>query len=682
MKQKNKNQILAIFIMAAILLAITAMLVVFFSLQRSAEEADRGEHLSHVIAENCQSLNALEWQATALRQIEPATMEIIEEQRTVIDESLADLIQLYPDETKLSTMQLDFEKYKEATDEEFELIDAGRMPEAMVIDEETVDPLFDRLVDMAAETSIAIHEKAESSSRTSYYLISLTGLLTAIITGLLLLLYTHTQQRNRQIMMEKAVLALSEERFRSVAQSANEAIITINEQGMVTYWNSSATNMFGYEEGEALGQTISFIMPDRYREGHLAAMKRLTTTGETKIIGKPVEFSGLRKDGSEFPIELSISRWQAQKGTFFTAIIHDITDRKQVEKQIASQSKALEQRALQFSALFEVRSAISDTIELQRLLDHALASIMRSGVLQVQHMGGILLENENSLTLVSHIGHSEAFLALHQNIGMGECLCGLALETGEILVTEDSDCDDRHTIRYPGMKPHGHVVVPLKAMDKVVGVLYLYTIPGTRVDDDKKKLFATIGGQLGVAIENARLFEKTKELSLQDPLTGLANRSFMNIELRKTFAMARRTKRPLSLIMLDLDHFKKYNDTYGHPAGDKLLVDIAVIIASIMRETDLVVRYGGEEFLIILPETDSSSAVQIAERIRTTIMQTGLLYAGNDQPSHITVSQGVATYDQTMKIDDEDRIIVMADEALYHAKDSGRNRVEVYGRNK
>ena len=682
MKQKNKNQILAIFIMAAILLAITAMLVVFFSLQRSAEEADRGEHLSHVIAENCQSLNALEWQATALRQIEPATMEIIEEQRTVIDESLADLIQLYPDETKLSTMQLDFEKYKEATDEEFELIDAGRMPEAMVIDEETVDPLFDRLVDMAAETSIAIHEKAESSSRTSYYLISLTGLLTAIVTGLLLLLYTHTQQRNRQIMMEKAVLALSEERFRSVAQSANEAIITINEQGMVTYWNSSATNMFGYEEGEALGQTISFIMPDRYREGHLAAMKRLTTTGETKIIGKPVEFSGLRKDGSEFPIELSISRWQAQKGTFFTAIIHDITDRKQVEKQIASQSKALEQRALQFSALFEVRSAISDTIELQRLLDHALASIMRSGVLQVQHMGGILLENENSLTLVSHIGHSEAFLALHQNIGMGECLCGLALETGEILVTEDSDCDDRHTIRYPGMKPHGHVVVPLKAMDKVVGVLYLYTIPGTRVDDDKKKLFATIGGQLGVAIENARLFEKTKELSLQDPLTGLANRSFMNIELRKTFAMARRTKRPLSLIMLDLDHFKKYNDTYGHPAGDKLLVDIAVIIASIMRETDLVVRYGGEEFLIILPETDSSSAVQIAERIRTTIMQTGLLYAGNDQPSHITVSQGVATYDQTMKIDDEDRIIVMADEALYHAKDSGRNRVEVYGRNK
>ncbi len=682
MKQKNKNQIFAVFFMAAIMLAIAAMLVVIFSLQRSAQEADRGEHLSNLITENCQSLNALEWQAIARGQIEPVTMEIIEEQRTVIDESLASLIQLYPDETKLSTMQLDFEKYKEATDEEFELIDAGRMPEAMVIDEETVDPLFDQLTDMATETSNALHEKADSSSRTSYYLISLTGVLTVIVTGLLLLLYTHTQRRNRQIRMEKAVLTLSEERFRSVAQSANEAIITINEQGRVTYWNSSATNMFGYEEDEALGQAVLFIMPERYREGYLAAMKRLATTGEKKIIGKTVEFAGLRKDGSEFPIELSVSRWQAQQGTFFTAIIHDISDRKQVEKQIASQSKALEQGTLQLSALFEVGLTISGTIELQRLLDHALSSIVRSEVLKLQHKGGILLENENRLTLASHIGHSEAFLALHQNIGMGECLCGLALETGEILVSDDSDCDDRHTIRYPGMKPHGHVIVPLKAMDKVVGVLYLYTIPGTRVDDEKKKLFATIGGQLGVAIENARLFEKTKELSLHDPLTGLANRNFMNIELRKTFAMARRAKRPLSLIMLDLDHFKQFNDTYGHPAGDKLLVDIAAIIVSIMRETDLVVRYGGEEFLIILPETDSSSAVRIAERIRTTIMQTGFLYAGNVQPSHITVSQGVATYDQTMKVDEEDRIIVMADEALYHAKTSGRNRVEVYGRNK
>ncbi|MHB9111776.1 MAG: diguanylate cyclase [Thermoleophilia bacterium] len=679
MKQKIKNQILAISFMVAILLAIATMLVVIISLERRAEEADNGKDLSHRIAENCQSLNALEWQAIASQQVEPVTMETVEEHRTVIDESLTALIQLYPDDKHFSTMQSDFEKYKEATDEEFELIDAGRIPEAMVIDEETVDPLFDRLTDMAAETSSTTHEKAVSSNRKSYYLILLASLLTVFVTGLLLLLYTHTQKRNRQIRMEKDVLALSEERFRSVAQTANEAIITINGQGRVTYWNSSAINMFGYEEDEALGQDALFIIPEHLRDGYLAAMKPLISTGEMKAVGKTFEAYLLRKDGSRFPVEFSASRWKTQQGTFFTAIIHDISVRKQVEKQIARQSKALEQRTLQLSALFEIGSTISGTIEIQQLLDQALASIINSEVLQMQHKGGILLENENSLTLVSHIGHSEAFIALHQNIGMGECLCGLALETGEILVSDDSDCDDRHTIRYPGMKPHGHVIVPLKSMEKVVGVLYLYTMPGTSVNDEKKQLFATIGGLLGIAIGNARLFEKTKELSLHDPLTGLANRSFMNIELRKTFAMARRAKRPLSLIMLDLDHFKQYNDTYGHPAGDKLLVDIAAIIVSLMRETDMVVRYGGEEFLIILPETDSASAVRIGERIRTTIMRTGFLFAGNDQPSHITVSQGVATYDQTMKADEEDRIIVMADEALYHAKESGRNRVEVYG---
>ena len=231
------------------------------------------------------------------------------------------------------------------------------------------------------------------------------------------------------------------------------------------------------------------------------------------------------------------------------------------------------------------------------------------------------------------------------------------------------------------MEPHGNVIVPFKAMGRALGVLYLYTPPGgMRVNEEKKKLFTAIGSQLGIAIENARLFEKTKELSLHDSLTGLANRSFMNIELRKNFAVAQRKKRPLSLLMLDLDHFKNFNDTYGHPAGDKLLADIAAIMNGMMRETDLTVRYGGEEFLIILPETDSTSALQIADRIRMTIMQTGFFIIEKQKPGYITVSLGVATFDPTVEMVEEDGLIKMADEALYHAKNAGRNRVEVYGR--
>ncbi|MBI5869975.1 MAG: diguanylate cyclase [Actinobacteria bacterium] len=673
-----KNQILAFVFMAAILLAIATMLFVIITLEHSAEDADKGEHLSHLTTENFLSLNALEWQAVANQHIDPIIMMTVEEHRTAIDESLAELITLYPDEKSFSNMQSDFEKYKEATDEEFGLIAAGRVTDALAIDEEKVDPLFDRLTDTTTVASNTMHEKAVSSESLSFYLTIVSSLLTVLVTVILLMLYTNTQQRNRQMRMEKAVLAVSEERFRSVAESANEAIITINAQSKVTYWNKAATRIFGYEADQAIGKPVSFIMPARYHDEHKSAMKRFNTEGEETIIGKTVEFSGLKKDGSEFPIELSLSHWQAQQGIFFTAIIHDISARKQIEQQMADQGKALEQRAIQLSTLFEVGSTISGTIELKRLLDHALKSIINSEVLEVQHKAGILLENENRLTLVSHVGHTDEFLSLHKDIQPGECLCGLAFESGEILVSTESDLDDRHTIRYPGMQPHGHVIVPLKAMDKVVGVLYLYTIPGTVVDDEKKKLFATIGGQLGIAIENARLFEKTKELSLHDQLTGLANRNFMNIELRKTLAMARRTKRPLSLIMLDLDHFKKYNDTYGHPAGDKLLADVAAIIVSIMRETDMVVRYGGEEFLMILPETNSPSAALIAERIRTTIMQTGFMYADNDLPNHITVSQGVTTFDKSMEVEEEGRLIVMADEALYQAKDLGRNRIEIY----
>ncbi len=449
--------------MAAILLVTAAILVVIFSLKQSAEKDYIAGDLAHVIVENCQALNALEWQAIASGKMETAIMENIEERRAAVDEALDGLIQLYPDETKLATMQQGFDRYKKATGEEFDLLSAGRIPEAVAIDEESVDPLFERLVAMATATSIAHHERANSNSSTSYYLISLISLLTVIITGLLLWLYFRILWKHRQISMEKTVLALSEERFRSVAQSANEAIITINGRGKVTYWNSAATHMFGYKKDEALGQAVSFIMPERFREGYLAGMKRVTTTDQTKIIGRTVEFAGLKKDGSEFPLEISISRWQAQQGTFFTAIIRDITKRKQAEEQVASQSNALEQRHLQLAALYEIGSTISGTIELQELLDNALEKILASGLLQMQHKAGILLVKDNKLTLVSHLGLPEEFLALHKEIASGECLCGMAMERGEIIISYDSSRDDRHTISYPGMEPHGHVIGPLKA---------------------------------------------------------------------------------------------------------------------------------------------------------------------------------------------------------------------------
>jgi diguanylate cyclase (GGDEF)-like protein len=158
---------------------------------------------------------------------------------------------------------------------------------------------------------------------------------------------------------------------------------------------------------------------------------------------------------------------------------------------------------------------------------------------------------------------------------------------------------------------------------------------------------------------------KIEALSLKDPLTGLANRRMMDIMLDRLFLEAMRYGRNLSVIMADLDHFKKYNDTHGHQSGDRLLAGAAGILMKSVRDSDLVTRYGGEEFLLILPETGISEACISAERVRKRFEEKG----------EVTISMGVSTFHAG--VEDKERLIKEADEALYRAKEGGRNRVEV-----
>jgi diguanylate cyclase (GGDEF)-like protein len=167
------------------------------------------------------------------------------------------------------------------------------------------------------------------------------------------------------------------------------------------------------------------------------------------------------------------------------------------------------------------------------------------------------------------------------------------------------------------------------------------------------------------SIELRRLNSELEDLALHDPLTGLANRRLMDIMLSKSLARAVRYARPLSIVMVDIDHFKAYNDSYGHMAGDRMLSDVAAIIAGRTREGDLAVRYGGEEFLVLLHHTDMKGARTAAEEMRQAV-ETNL---------GITISLGVAAFSPEAGTAAD--LISLADDALYRAKQNGRNRVEV-----
>lgn len=340
----------------------------------------------------------------------------------------------------------------------------------------------------------------------------------------------------------------------------------------------------------------------------------------------------------------------------------------------AAEKKTL-QRNRDLSALHEIAAAISSEIDLLKLLEHAIDTVTGLAIFQIENRGGIFILEGDRLRLMVSKGHDGEFQAMHEDLRVGECLCGLAAQNGEIIISRDSTDDIRHTIFYPEMKPHGHVVVPCKVGDRVLGVLYLYTPPEVEISKDELQLLESIGNQLGTAIEKSELYEEARALSLHDPLTGLANRNMMNIELDKCFAMAKRYSTPFSLVMIDLDYFKRFNDTHGHLAGDALLVGFSGIIDAEVRETDVAVRYGGEEFLLILNDTGLERALEVAERIRIKTERKDFAEAG-EPPLNMTISLGVASFDESVANVDE--LISRVDSALYKAKETGRNRVEIW----
>jgi diguanylate cyclase (GGDEF)-like protein len=335
-----------------------------------------------------------------------------------------------------------------------------------------------------------------------------------------------------------------------------------------------------------------------------------------------------------------------------------------VEKKIIQQSRDLQDKNRELSVLNDVSRVLSKSLDLETLLSLILKTVVnRIPVLNLVKKGGIMLVEGEKMELVAHLGHDETFVKQHENITIHDCLCGLAARSGEIVISKNSHTDNRHSISYDNMQPHGHIIVPFKSGNKVVGVLYLYLPPDVEVEEFMRNLLESMASQVGMAIDNARLYRETKKMSLHDPLTGLANRRFMDITLQQAITLAERYDKPLCVVMIDIDFFKKFNDNKGHDAGDKMLIMVAQKIDSGSRASNMTARYGGEEFIVIMPEADISGARLAAERIRQNIEDT----------LEVTVSAGVAMY---KKGSSSEELIKAADMAMYKAKENGGNRVE------
>lgn len=224
---------------------------------------------------------------------------------------------------------------------------------------------------------------------------------------------------------------------------------------------------------------------------------------------------------------------------------------------------------------------------------------------------------------------------------------------------------------HPGTRPHDAIGAPLLVQGRAIGAIVVANARPARFSEADLRFLATVAAQAAIAVENARLYADTLRLARYDALTGLANRRYFLEHLTLAVETAARYDRPLALLIIDLDHFKSINDTFGHLAGDRLLRSAAERLRARLRRSDFPARYAGDELAVILPEATLPGALALAERLRTSVAETPL-QAGEAVPVWLTLSIGVAVYLPGASVTD---LLRAADGALYFAKHAGRNRV-------
>ncbi len=313
-----------------------------------------------------------------------------------------------------------------------------------------------------------------------------------------------------------------------------------------------------------------------------------------------------------------------------------------------------------FDTVRDLASTLSSHEVVERLIERTLKHMN-------SEIASVLLTDADGVLRIAHARGLPDDVIASVQMRVGEGIAGHVVATGEPLLITDVEKDER--FRRPNRERYNTtscVVAPLILQGQVRGVINVNNRKdGKSFCEADLRLLQAIAGHAAVALGNARRFEEMEKRAQRDALTNLANHGFFWSTLDAEVKRASRHERQLSLAMIDVDHFKAYNDRFGHPQGDSALVSVARVISGASRAHDLPARYGGEEFAVILPETAIDGAATFGEKIRASMESL--------KENGLTVSVGIACLDQTDG--NATSLVEKADAELYKAKDAGRNRV-------
>jgi len=324
--------------------------------------------------------------------------------------------------------------------------------------------------------------------------------------------------------------------------------------------------------------------------------------------------------------------------------------------------------------LLEVSNAISGTLDLPELLATLGRQVCaRFGVSEFSVM---LVDDATDQLVVEAVAGDAPRNARGMRFHLGEGITGEVAARGQTVYVKDVAKDPRY-LQHKGKDPSAgsFLAAPLRSKGRILGVMNLNRPREDDFSAQEIRLAEAIGAQAALAIANARLYQQTLELSFTDPLTGVPNRRQLFLRLENELSRSLRFGDPLSVLMIDLDLFKRINDAHGHSVGDGVLRGVALALRRTIRKIGVVARYGGEEFCVVLPRVAKPEAFEVAEKLRRAVAATTVPGPEGHPALSVTISVGVATLDTDAQ--DVVGLIDKADSALYEAKRLGRDRVSM-----
>lgn len=492
---------------------------------------------------------------------------------------------------------------------------------------------------------------------------------------------------NSRLLSEVAREKALQEEHKIILRTTMDGFCIVDREGRFTDMNDAYCRIIGYAREELLNMGVWNIEAAEDRSSVQAHMKKIVEAGSDRF-----ETKHRRKDGTIVDVEISVNYMNVDNGCFFN-FIRDITERKRMDAELIATKDELE------SKVAERTLALSDA-NTELIFRATKLECLNYEITMIREAGDALrtcISAEEAYTVIAQYGgkcfpdDSGAMFIMNPSRNILDAMSVWGPDSPEERVFAPEDCwairrGKRYSVNGPSagvrcahVKKDGpYLCVPMMAQGDMIGVLHLSLADsnGAHIPDetmqDRERLLTGLSEHAELELANIRLRQTLRNLSIRDPLTSLFNRRYMEESFEREIHRAKRKNVPIGVLMLDLDHFKDYNDTFGHEAGDMLLRELGGILQQNIRASDIACRYGGEEFTVILPDGAIEAACRMGEQIRLAVRRLQLLYGGKLLGA-VTVSVGAAIYpDNGLNARD---VINAADEALYKAKAQGRDRL-------